>query len=307
MRYPAWSTVVLGLAALALCGAAPAEPATVSAVQEGDVLAITRGGETMEVRLYGVDCPDPGQPGAAESAAFCREQVAGKEVEVEELTTDSQGKAVVRVTYGENKDLAEQLAAAGLAWWDQRNAPKAPAIKKLAAQAIVAQKGIWKEAAPLAPWDYRRSEDIESFTYSVEPKEQPVAVAEAAPQPEEESEEAKDLKLKGDAQYTGNKGPLLNFDNIDVNPNDLMLKHMPRIAKDDSGQALGFTASDIGSLPYAAEVGLQDGDIITSVNGNPIRSEADAFALVNRLKNQKNFSVDILRNGQPVNINFRIP
>lgn len=290
---------------------AMAETVKVAAVPEGDVVSVEREGGTADIRLYGIDCPEPGQPGAEEAVAFVKERVLDKEAAIEVLATDSEDKPVVRLTYGEaDKNLAEELAAAGLAWWDQRNAKQARNIKTRAAEAIVAEKGIWQAAAPLAPWDYRLSKGIEPFTYKVEPESESVPGAQApadAGGAEEEAAANKSLKLKGDAQYTGNRGPVVDFEDVKVDPNELMMKHAPHIAKDDSGKALGVTANDISSLPYAAQLGFQDGDIISSVNGNAIRNEADAFALVNKLKNQKNFSVKVIRNGKPVDINFRIP
>ena len=300
--------VVLGIALVTLCLPGSAETVKVTVVPEGDVLTVERGEETVDLRLYGVDCPDPGQPGAEQAVAFTKARVLDKEVAIETLTTDSQGKPVVRAAYGDGQDLAEQLAAAGLAWWDQQNAPKARTVKKLAAKAIVDGKGSWQQAAPLAPWEYRRSEDIEPFSYSVEPKTEPEpAPAGAEDTGDEGGETTKKLSLKGDAEYSGNQGPTVDFDNVKVDPSQLMMKHAPRIAKGEDGQALGITANDLSSLPYASQLGLRDGDIISSVNGHSIRSEADAFALVNKLKKQKNFNVRVIRNGKPVNINFNIP
>jgi type II secretory pathway component PulC len=96
-------------------------------------------------------------------------------------------------------------------------------------------------------------------------------------------------------------------DTGDVDVMGLVAKHQPRVTSDANGNPLGFTADNISQIPMASQLGFQDGDIISSVNGTAIRSEADVWGLVNSLKGAKQVNVNVIRNGQPVDMNIPIP
>jgi len=99
--------------------------------------------------------------------------------------------------------------------------------------------------------------------------------------------------------------PKMDTGNVDVM--SLATKHALRVHKDASGNAVGFTADNISQIPMASQLGFRDGDIITSVNGYPVRSELEAFGLANTLKGEKNFNIQVMRNGQPVTLNIAAP
>ncbi len=308
------TTIVLGilLGALHAVGQPSFVSAHVGQVLQADVLEVNIAGQTEVVRLYGIDCPEPGQPHAQDALDFVTGQVLGKDVSVAVRATDNEGKKVVEVLLPSQVNLNLTLLEKGLAWWDERNAPNDSALKRLTAKAIAAKAGLWSDPAPLAPWDYRASHLQPDFQYSVS-----ASSAEAAPTEtqtaehaqNESKQETKTISAKGNEQYRGNftvnPADLKQYESI--NPMDLVAKHRPRIATDTSGKPLGLTADAISSLPLASQFGLQDGDIISSVNGIPITSEADIFALANRLKGEKNFSVTVLRGGQPFTIQLSLP
>ena len=66
------------------------------------------------------------------------------------------------------------------------------------------------------------------------------------------------------------------------------------------GETRGFKFSGIrsGSLPKL--LGLNNGDVITSVNGKDIKSMDDAMALYTKLRNAPNLSINIDRKGKQV-------
>lgn len=281
---------------------------TVSAVESGDLLTVQASGAQKEIRLYGVDCPEPGQPFADKAKDYITQKSLNKEVSVDVKATDSAGKTV-GVAVSEYVNLNQSLLEAGLAWWDSQNTPSDNAFKALNAKAIVSKAGLWSDAAPLAPWDYRRGKGTQKATYTLETKaEAPTP----APTPEKK-EEPKVLAAKGNEVYTGG-GKVVNVADIKFDQKlteqdgmALLSKHMPAVAKDASGKPIGLAVPGINEIPYANMLGFQDGDIISGVNGEPITDFSQVMPLIERYKNAKQINVQIMRNGQPTSVTFNIP
>lgn len=275
---------------------------TVATMTSADKYQVLKEGTPVDVRLYGADAPEPGQPMAEEAKAAVVAAMAGNPVRVDVLTKDNLGVAVAVVVAGE-MGLSHLLVGEGLAWYDDQNAPGDKSLKKLNAQAIAEGKGIWKEAAPLAPWDFRRSHGGEQFKYSVKPEE-----AAPAKPAEPEKEEVKSVSAKGNEVYRSNfTVPAGAKMPEGVNESTLIMRHQPRIATDDAGKPLGFTATDISQIPFAKELGFQDGDIITNVNGIQTTDINQIMMMAPQFKDVKQFNVTILRNGKPVNQTIQIP
>lgn len=296
---------------------------TVVSVQEGDLFIVKSGASDVALRLYGADAPEQGQPFFEEAKAFIENALKGKEVAIDAVTEDEDGHPVVVVRAPEGGVLHESMVEQGLAWWDSVNVPENHTLKRLNATAIGGGNGLFKDATALTPWDYRKSKALKPVLYLKQP------AAETAPAPAKA--EPKVLKAKGDGQSNEDPaymksakaapGPTtapapalpgggfssLPMDTGDVDVMGLVAKHQPRIASDETGNPVGFTADNISQIPFASQLGFQDGDIITSVNGNPIRSEFDAFGLVDSMKGVKSFNVTLLRNGQPTTLNVNVP
>jgi type II secretory pathway component PulC len=68
-----------------------------------------------------------------------------------------------------------------------------------------------------------------------------------------------------------------------------------------------LTATDISAIPYAAQLGFQNGDIISRVNGIAIESEAQIMGLIPQFQNVKQFQVEVIRNGRSITIPISIP
>lgn len=289
-----------GAILLSAAGAEPI-PAVVTAVAAGDLLSVEYNGNTTEIRLYGVDCPEAGQPFSDEAKQFVTKKAFKQEVTVDVLTTDNLGKSVATVRLPDGTDLSQALVAAGLAWCDRENAANDRTLNNLNAKAITEQAGLWKDAVALSPRDYRESHGMPQFTYSVAPK--PRALPEPAP------EEPKSISAKGNEVYKGGfsiDASTIQFDqNVDVS--SLLMQHTPTIATDANGNPLGLTAPGISSIPYAGQLGFQDGDIVTAVNGEPIRDLSQLLSLVDRFKNAKSLNINVLRGGRPTTVTISLP
>jgi endonuclease YncB( thermonuclease family) len=304
MKTMGWTIAIAILFGLLAAGPAAAESITgkVTGISPEGLLKVQVGTDTKEIRLFGVDCVLSGQAHADELKAFLEKNVINKEVTVDVKSVDNLGKAVGLVTLPDYKNVNYTLVENGLAWWDKENAPKDATLKQLNAKAITSKTGLWKDDAPLSPADFRRSHGQTEFKYTVEEKKEKV---------EPKKEETKSVSAKGTAEFKGGTGRVIDAGKIkfdkQVDPAQLLMQHMPTAATDASGKPIGMAVPDIGSIPYAKDLGFQDGDIIQSVNGMPMTDLNQAMPMYEQLKNAKQVSVQVMRGGQPVTMTINIP
>ena len=67
-------------------------------VDAGDTITVLRGEQPVRIRLYGIDCPDEGQPFGTEAKQFTSTMVFGKMVEVGAINIDHYGHYVKHFT-----------------------------------------------------------------------------------------------------------------------------------------------------------------------------------------------------------------
>ena len=74
------------------------------------------------------------------------------------------------------------------------------------------------------------------------------------------------------------------------------------------GRVEGFTVNRIPESGIFSQVGIQPGDVIKRVNGTVIDSLSKAYAVYNNVINSssKLVTVEILRNGQPILLNYKL-
>jgi len=282
--------------------------AAVTAVPEGGVLIVKHDGKAKDLRLYGLDCPESGQPHAEEARQFVSERVLTKEVALDILTTDNQGKAVATVFQANGVNLNHALVRAGLAWWDREHAPKDRELRRRNAKAIEEGVGLWSETVPLAPWDYRQSHGLPQFDYSIEA---PPASESQPERAQAENEQPRSISAKGNAVYRSNftvDAGAIAFDNA-IDPGQFLMRHKPSLATDANGNVLGLAVANIAGIEGATALGFRDGDIVAAVNGTPITSEAQVLGLIRQFGNakQRQIRVDVLRGGQPATITINVP
>ena len=183
------------------------------------------------------------------------------------------------------------VLAAGMAWYYDKDVIADKKLCGLAAKAIGEKKGLWSDAAPLAPWDFRVDalKELAATGPPPEPGEGPA-----------EDEAPPVLALKGDHDI----GPRPIFPQFQDNP--LYKQAAPRWHKNEQGAVTGVTADNISSLPFASMFGFRDGDVVQSVNGDAVNSEAAIMRLAEKHKNASSLRVGIIRNGKPQTINIDI-
>jgi len=128
--------------------------ARVEHVHDGDSLRATIAGVDRDLRLWGVDAPEHGQPGADASRDALAARVTGREVVALVMAIDVHGRLVVRLGVNRTEVNLAQLGD-GHAWWFRRFAGGNDAYRLAEAAARAGRKGLWSAADPEAPWDYR--------------------------------------------------------------------------------------------------------------------------------------------------------
>lgn len=288
----AWVAICLFALAVFPALADPFQAIILSSGTQGDLVQVQAEGQDRMLRLYGVACPVAGQPGAESATTHILETAMEAVVTVEIVTEDSTGMSVAWIKQPDGTSLNEDLVRKGLAWWDAPNTPEARNLQKAATEAIAAGRGLWATSAPLAPWDFRASNGLTAVTYKKVEASASTPVRPAAAT-------APTLKAKGEMKEA-TEGDYFPEDPAEHMA--LMLKHQPRIAYDTAGKPVGLTATDIASVPGAGRVGLRNGDIVQSVNGIALTSEAQVFGLVTQLQGAKSLELTVLRDGAPTKI-----
>lgn len=80
----------------------------------------------------------------------------------------------------------------------------------------------------------------------------------------------------------------------------------PQPVTNDQGKVIGYTADALHTIPLAQKIGLQDGDVVTQVNGRPVDSMERLTEIINQYQNADTFRITLLRDGKPKIITFKL-
>lgn len=131
------------------------------AVQDGDSFILRTGdGRKLRIRIEGIDAPEKGQAFADVSRRHLAGLLRGRSLRLEVRKLDRYGRRVARVHAGETDVGLAQLQA-GLAWFYRRyQSEQEPTVRRAYARAEARARdaglGLWREEAPLPPWEQRR-------------------------------------------------------------------------------------------------------------------------------------------------------
>jgi micrococcal nuclease len=136
---------------------------TVVAVDDGDTVIVQGlSGEIKKIRFYGVDTPEsewegrwPEQPYSQEAKSFVTKYLLNKEVRVH-LTGDVTYSREVGEVFYKDASASKELVRRGLAWWNSKYAAGDIGLKRLENTARKQKHGLWLDAKPTPPWEWRR-------------------------------------------------------------------------------------------------------------------------------------------------------
>lgn len=74
----------------------------------------------------------------------------------------------------------------------------------------------------------------------------------------------------------------------------------------ENGTSNGFRLSEIQPGSIFQEIGLRDGDVLTEVSGQPVRDPAKAMELLGSLRDQRSITLNVMRDGAPVQLQYSI-
>ena len=127
---------------------------TVVSVTDGDTIVVLSGSARFKIRLNGIDCPEHDQAYGQKAKEFTLAIAGQKAVSVTVRDIDRYGRSVGDVAVG-GVSLNERLVEAGLAW-QYRKYSNDERLARLERDAREAKRGLWNEANPVAPWDFRK-------------------------------------------------------------------------------------------------------------------------------------------------------
>ncbi|MEX2015503.1 MAG: PDZ domain-containing protein, partial [Candidatus Hydrogenedentales bacterium] len=79
-----------------------------------------------------------------------------------------------------------------------------------------------------------------------------------------------------------------------------------RVAEDEQGNVLGLTADNVEGIPTADMLGLQNNDILTSINNQPVDSVEAVVEILNKYRTAQTFRLNILRGGQRQTLTYSL-
>lgn len=148
------------LLALLSCQAAAAWTlrGQVTAVVGGDTIKVRdEKNRQYTVRLAGLDAPEKFQTYGQRAEDSLRELVFQRGVSVEIARQGGPGKVLL----ADGKDVNQEQLKRGCAWYDKSRAQDLPAEDREAyaaaeADARMQRVGLWRDAKPIPPWEYRK-------------------------------------------------------------------------------------------------------------------------------------------------------
>jgi len=85
-----------------------------------------------------------------------------------------------------------------------------------------------------------------------------------------------------------------------------LLTQMRALPNIQNGKTDGFKLSEIQQGSLFQQMGLQDGDVVKNIDGQDINDPMKALELLNVLQNERSIAIQIVRNGQPIRLNYNI-
>jgi endonuclease YncB( thermonuclease family) len=158
-----YSLSLLALIILILAGCNPnntkqpeADVYKVVKVKDGDTLGLlSADNQEVTVRLAEIDCPEKSQAFGQAAKKFTSDICYGKEVKLIGNVRDRYGRTVAQVVLTDGTNVNYQLVKNGYAW-QYKAYSKSAELASLEEQARQNHIGLWQDANPTPPWEYRR-------------------------------------------------------------------------------------------------------------------------------------------------------
>jgi endonuclease YncB( thermonuclease family) len=166
MTRPLARRVILGLALLSQVSARATEvTGRVVGVIDGDTIdLLTTKFDTLRVRLSGIDAPELGQAFGRHAKVALSNLAFAHIATVEWHKRDRYGRLIAKVIV-QGRDVALEMLTNGMAWHYKQFMSEQPLIDRARyaeaeTQARAARRGLWADATPMPPWQYRARHSV---------------------------------------------------------------------------------------------------------------------------------------------------
>lgn len=127
----------------------------VVSVKDGDTIGVLWDGKEVRVRLAHIDCPERGQPFGQPAKQLTSDLCYGKDVKVTQVDAPDRFGRLIAAVHVDGQCVNMELVRAGFAWHFLKYSSDSTysALESLARRD---KAGLWGEALPVAPWDWRK-------------------------------------------------------------------------------------------------------------------------------------------------------
>jgi len=133
----------------------PEQDGLVVKVIDGDTFDMKSGSEKVRIRMFGIDSPERGQAYNVKAKEFTASLVAGKVVRIIVRDQDRYGRIVADVYTEDGAHVNAEIVRAGFAWHFTRYSNN-PELASAEQEAKDSRRGLWQDAHPTPPWEFRR-------------------------------------------------------------------------------------------------------------------------------------------------------
>ena len=129
---------------------------TVLKIVDGDTfMGLTIDSRKVLFRLQGVDAPEKDQPFSEKSKKKLKKLIKGKVIGIKVKGNSKNGRLMVLAYTPEGKDVSAEMLKAGFSW-HFRKYDNSAFYSQLETEARKNRFGLWTEANPIAPWNFRK-------------------------------------------------------------------------------------------------------------------------------------------------------
>lgn len=124
-------------------------------IVDGDTYDILIDGIQTRIRMDGIDAPEKGQAYYQISKDYLGSLCNGQTVRLEVKSKDRYGRTIARSYLAGDREVGAEMIRAGMAWHFKKYSTDVE-LARLEVEARNSRKGLWADANPIAPWDYRK-------------------------------------------------------------------------------------------------------------------------------------------------------
>lgn len=155
--------LTLLLSSALLCAHSTTITGQVVGVTDDDTVTVIDAFNTQhKIRLSGIDAPEKKQPYGARSKQSLSDLVFEKQVTIESDKKDRYGRDIGKILLATGQDVNLEQITRGFAWhYKEYQREQSANDRKLydfaEQEARNGRRGLWADAEPLPPWEYRHS------------------------------------------------------------------------------------------------------------------------------------------------------